>query len=149
MILDILTDTSDKEGNAVKTSRSLGNQYYLQGWAAGVSHLSFLINGRPAPQTLSKCKEQAGTWTALWLEKIKIQCRIKRFSKEKNIHVYKLKNYQITVFKVWKQKKIRLYAMDLNASKHEQRESAEFLRNTELYVKSVTNCVVSFLVGKR
>lgn len=39
--------------------------------------------------------------------------------------------------------------MDLNASKHEQRESAEFLRNTELYVKSVTNCVVSFLVGKR
>ena len=37
--------------------------------------------------------------------------------------------------------------MDLNVSKHEQRETAEFLRNTELYVKSIANCVVSFLVG--
>lgn len=38
--------------------------------------------------------------------------------------------------------------MDLNVSKHKQRETAEFLRNTELYVKSITNCVVSFLAGE-
>lgn len=37
--------------------------------------------------------------------------------------------------------------MDLNVSKHKQRETAEFLRNTALYVKSITNPVVSFLVG--
>lgn len=37
--------------------------------------------------------------------------------------------------------------MDLNVSKHKQRETTEFLRNRALYVKSITNCVVSFLVG--
>lgn len=39
--------------------------------------------------------------------------------------------------------------MDLSVSKHKQRETAEFLRNTELYVKSITNGVVSFLAGEQ
>lgn len=60
MILDTLTEMLAKGGKAVKTAECLGNQYYLQGQAPGVSHLSSLINGRSAPQTLSKCKERAG-----------------------------------------------------------------------------------------
>jgi len=39
--------------------------------------------------------------------------------------------------------------MDLRVSKHEQRETAEFLRNTKLYVKPITNCLESFLVGEQ
>lgn len=50
-----------KGGNTAETSESLGNDCYLQDQAAEVSHLSSLINGRSAPQTLHKCKEQAGT----------------------------------------------------------------------------------------
>lgn len=38
--------------------------------------------------------------------------------------------------------------MDLNVSKYEQRETAVFLGNTELYVKFITNRVVSFVVGE-
>lgn len=46
-----------KGDKAVQPSECPGNQYYLQGQAAQGSHLSSLINCRPAPQTLSKWRE--------------------------------------------------------------------------------------------
>jgi len=52
LIPDTLTEMLGKGGKAVKTSECPGNQYCLQGQAAGVSNLSSLINGRSAPQTL-------------------------------------------------------------------------------------------------